>query len=196
MSGTKTTALPDSAAELHELIGDDATATFESNPGFFDSDSTDRAGSENVEVQRDTDDTEDSEEEDDEVEDEDEDDDEDENDDEELEDEEEEEDGEDFGDGDDDEGEDDEDEVGATAIQATGSTNLRGPVVNGKASIESALEEDDDAGDEGELEDESVIEGGSDETEEGDSAETDRGIDAALRMNALVTVTAEFAANV
>ena len=181
MSATKTPVSPDSAAELHELIGDDATATFESNPGFFDSDSTDRAGSENIEVQRDTDDTEDSEEEEDELEDEEEDD--------ELEDDDEDED-------DDEEVEDDEDEVGARSVQASGSTNLRGPVVNGKTSIESALEEDDDAGDDGEAEDEYVIEGGSDETDEGDSAETDRGIDAALRMNALVTIAAEFAASV
>ena len=196
MPATKTPVASDSATELHELIGDDATATFESNPGFFDSDSTDRAGSENVEVQRDTDDTEDSEEEEDELEDEDEDDDkkEDEDLEEEEEDEDDDEDEDDEDLDDDEEVEDDEDEVGATAVQATGSTNLRGPVVNGKASIESALEEDDDAGDEEGAEDEYVIEGGS-EIDGGDGAEKDRGIDAALRMNALARVAAEFASN-
>jgi hypothetical protein len=63
MAVTKTPIAPDSAAELHGLIGDDATATFESDPKFIDSDPTDNASSENIEVQRDTDDTEDSEEE-------------------------------------------------------------------------------------------------------------------------------------
>jgi hypothetical protein len=53
----------DSAAELHEIVGDDSTATFENDPKFIDSTPTDTATSENVEVQRDTDDTEDSEEE-------------------------------------------------------------------------------------------------------------------------------------
>jgi ribonuclease E len=120
---TQTPIATDSAAEMNEIIGDDATATFENDPKFIDSDPTGTASSENVEVQRDTDDTEDSEEEDDELEDaddddelededvdeEDEDDDdvdlgEDEDDDEEVEDEDE-----------DEEVEDDEDEVGAAA---------------------------------------------------------------------------------
>lgn len=186
MSAAKTFIAPDSAAELHKLIGDDATATFESDPAFIDSDPTDSASSENVEVQRDTDDTEDSEEEEDELEEEDEDGDEDKDDDEELEDEDDEE------SDDEDEDEDDEDEVGvgAVAVRATGSTNLRGPVVNGKTSIESELEE------EGEAEDEIVIGGGSDEADDSDSAETDRGIDAALRMSALVNLAAESAAGV
>jgi hypothetical protein len=63
MAATKTPLATDSAAELRDLIGDDATATFESDPKFIDSDPTDNASSENIEVQRDTDDTEDSEEE-------------------------------------------------------------------------------------------------------------------------------------
>jgi hypothetical protein len=63
MAATKTPIALDSAAELHGLIGDDATATFESDPKFIDSDPADNASSENIEVQRDTDDTEDSEEE-------------------------------------------------------------------------------------------------------------------------------------
>jgi hypothetical protein len=93
----------DSAAELKDLVGDDATATFESDPKFIDSDPTDNASSENVEVQRDTDDTEDSYEEEDEAEDED-----------DLEDKDlTDEDGD---DDDDEEVEDDEDEVGTLSV--------------------------------------------------------------------------------
>jgi hypothetical protein len=189
MATIKAPLAPDSAAELGRLVGDDATATFESDPKFIDSDPTDTASSENVEVQRDTDDTEDSEEEDDEFEEE-----EGEDDDEELEDEEEED--EDIDEEEDEEEEDDEEEVGAVGVQATGSTNLRGPVVNGKKSMETALEEDDDAGDEGVEEDEYVIEGGGEDKDGTDNLETDRAVDAALRMNALVAVTAQFAASV
>jgi hypothetical protein len=100
----------DSAAELNKIIGDDATATFESDPKFIDADPTGTASSENVAVQRDTDDTEDSEEEEEELEDAD-DDDELEEDDDELEDE----DDDDVDMGDDEEEEDDEDEVGVVA---------------------------------------------------------------------------------
>ncbi len=50
----------DSARELHNRIGDDATATFESDPNFVNSNPTGNASTENVTVQRDTDDTEDS----------------------------------------------------------------------------------------------------------------------------------------
>ncbi len=82
------------------------------------------------------------------------------------------------------------------ALQATGSTNLRGPVVHGNKSVESALEEDDDAGDESVDEDEYVIEGGDDETDSSDSLETDRAIDAALRLSALAAVTSGYAANI
>jgi len=60
---TKTSIASDSAAALHDLIGDDATAEFESNPKFIGSNPTDRASSEHVTL-RDSDDTEDSEEED------------------------------------------------------------------------------------------------------------------------------------
>ncbi len=42
----------DSAAELHELIGDDVTATFESDPTFVDSNPTGSASSDNLEEQR------------------------------------------------------------------------------------------------------------------------------------------------
>jgi hypothetical protein len=63
MAATKNFIATDSAAELHKLIGDDATATFESDPTFIDSNPTETASSENVEVQRDTDDSADSDEE-------------------------------------------------------------------------------------------------------------------------------------
>jgi hypothetical protein len=177
MAATKTPIAPDSAAELHDLTGDDAAATFESDPTFIDSKPTDNASSENIEMQRDTDDTEDSDEEEEELVEED-----DEEDDDDLD--------------EDDEEEDDEEEVGVIAVQVTGSTNLRGPVVNGNTTVESALEEDDDIGDEGVEEDEYVIEGGEDETGGSDSPETARVVDAALRMGALVAVISKIAANV
>jgi ribonuclease E len=109
MAATMTPIATDSAAELNEIIGDDATATFENDPKFIDSDPTGMASSENIAVQRDEDDTEDSEEEEEELEDADDDDDlEDEDDDDvDLGDEDEDE--------DDDEEEDDEDEVGVAA---------------------------------------------------------------------------------
>lgn len=118
----KSTPATDSARELRTTVGDDATAEFENDPKFVDSNPTAFGSSENLAVQRDTDDTEDSDEEveddDEDLEDEDEDDededeeDEDEEDDEDVEDDEEFEDDEDE---DEDEDEDDEDEVGALA---------------------------------------------------------------------------------
>jgi len=54
---------PDSATDLRTKIGDDATATFEESPNFVQSNPTGNASSENVELQRDTDDLEDSDEE-------------------------------------------------------------------------------------------------------------------------------------
>jgi hypothetical protein len=102
----------DSATQLHDYIGDDATATFEDDPKFVDSNPTGNASTENVTVQRDTDDTEENDDEfedDDELEDEDEEEDED---DEEEEDEEDE---------DDEDEEDDADEVKASpALRADG----------------------------------------------------------------------------
>jgi len=71
------TPATDSAVELRNLVGDDATATFEEAPNFVESNPTANASTESLEVQRDTDDLEDSEGEDEEVDDEDEDDDED-----------------------------------------------------------------------------------------------------------------------
>ena len=187
MAVIKTPLAMDSAAVLHELIGEDATAMFENDPKFIDSDPTSGSSSENVVLQRDTDDTEDSEEEEEEEEDE-------EFDEEEEEEDEEEEDEEE----DDFDSDEEEEEVGAIAILASGSTNLRGPVVNGNTSVESELEEleqDDDAGDGTVDEDEYVIEGGEDGSGGSDSPQTDRVIDAALRMSALAAVTSEYAAN-
>jgi len=192
MAAIKSSIAPDSAEELHDLVGDDATATFESDPKFIDSDPTGTASSENVEVQRDTDDVEDSEEEvdeeDDELEDEDIEDDED------LDDEEEDDDLDDD-DEDEDEVEDDEEEVGALGARAAEGNGRRSSIEDLPSSDDAALEEDDDAGDEGEMEDEYVIEGGSDEEAGDDDPATDRAIDAALRMSAMVAVVAEFAAN-
>jgi len=194
MAAIKSSIAPDSAEELHDLVGDDATATFESDPKFIDSDSTGTASSENVEVQRDTDDVEDSEEEvdeeDDELEDEDIEDDED------LDDEEEEDDDDlDDDDEDEDEVEDDEEEVGALGARAAEGNGRRSSIEDLPSSDDAALEEDDDAGDEGEMEDEYEIEGGSEEETGDDSPAEDRAVDAALRMSAMVAVVAEFAAN-
>jgi hypothetical protein len=114
MASTLTPIATDSAAELNRIIGDDATATFENDPKFIDSDPTGNASSENIEVQRDADDTEDSEEEEDELEDVEDDD---ELEDDELDEEDEDDDDVDLGDDDEDdeEEEDDEDEVGVAA---------------------------------------------------------------------------------
>lgn len=112
----KSTPATDSARELRNTVGDDATAEFENDPKFVDGNPTASASSENLAVQRDTDDTEDSEEE---IEDDDEDleDDEDELEDEEDEDDEDVEDDEEYEDDEDEDEdlEDDEDEVGALA---------------------------------------------------------------------------------
>lgn len=162
MAATKTSIAPDSATDLHDLIGDDATATFESDPKFIDSDPTESASSGNIAVQRDTDDVEDSTEEDDELEDED-------------DDEEYEEDDEDYEDEDEDEDEEDEDEDGVAGMAAA---EIGGNEVFSAGSSEALEDEDDDA------------------DFDSDSASTDRVVDAALRMNAMVAVFAEFAANI
>jgi hypothetical protein len=106
----------DSARDLRDLVGDDVTADFETDPKFIDSNPTADASSENLAALRDTDDEEES---DDELEDEDdedlEDDEEDDvdEDDEDLEDEDDEDEDE-LDDDDEDEVEDDEDEVGSS----------------------------------------------------------------------------------
>jgi hypothetical protein len=116
MAVNKTPIATDSAAELRGLVGDDATAEFESDPKFIDSNPTDHASSEHVTL-RDSDDTEDSEEEIDEEDDEDSEeeiDEEDDEEDDEDEDEEDEESDEDF----DDEEEDDTEEFGSIVMRA------------------------------------------------------------------------------
>ena len=182
MAVTKNPIAPDSAAELNGLIGDDATATFENDPKFIDSDPTGTASSENLQVQRDTDDTEDSDEEEDELEDEDDEDlDDDEEEDETDDDEDEDVDDEDDEDEDEDDL-DDEREVGASADRSNQAMEMNGAV----RDDDSSVEEDDDED----------VEGLGGEDTGSDSPATDRAIDAALRMSALVALTSEFAANV
>jgi len=67
MARTHSSIATDSEAELRRLIGDDATATFEEDPRFVDSNPAAGASSGNLAVQRDL---EDSEDEDDDVDDE------------------------------------------------------------------------------------------------------------------------------
>ena len=117
----KSTPATDSARDFRNVIGDDATAEFESDPTFVNSNPASSASSENLAVQRDTDDTEDSDEEieddDEDVEDEEDEDDleeDEEEDEDDVEDEDEYED-DDEEDEDDEDLEDDEDEVGALA---------------------------------------------------------------------------------
>ena len=108
----------DSARDLRNLVGDDATADFESDPKFVDSNPTADASSENLAVLRDTDDEEESDDElEDEEDEEDLDDEEDDVDpDAELDDDEEEEEEDEFDDDEeeDEDEEDDEDEVGSS----------------------------------------------------------------------------------
>lgn len=144
MPSTKPLPTTDSPNDLRPLVGDDATATFEDDPNFVESDPTGRASSENLEEQRsaadrntpasrDTDDTEDEDDEDDDdLEDVDDDEEDEEDDEDDLEedledddddeglddDEDEEEDDEDFEDDEDDDEdeEDDADEVSASSV--------------------------------------------------------------------------------
>jgi hypothetical protein len=124
-----TTPATDSANELRPILGDDATATFENDPNFVNSNPAENGSSENVEEQRSaaasyaaatrkaTDDDEDEEEDEDEeddLDDDDEDDDSEDDDEEDIDDEDEDED--DFDDDDEDEDEDDEDEVHASSV--------------------------------------------------------------------------------
>jgi hypothetical protein len=166
----------DSAAELHELIGDDATATFESDPNFVDSNPTVDASSEHITL-RDTDDMEDSDEEEDEAGLEDDDDD-------DVEDDEDEDD-------DDDEFEDDGEDDDPDALRTAEPTNVHGPGKHSRTDIERELEEmeDENAGDEG-------IDFPEDEDgeEEKDDEEwhAERGVDAALRMRAIATAAQSY----
>ena len=171
MATTKNSISTDSDATLRDLIGDDASATFESDPNFIDSGAS---GSSNHVTLRDTDDTEDSEEEEDEAFDDDEE--EDEEDDEEEEDDEDE--------------EDDDEEIDSDVLRMAEPINVHGPGKHDRADIEEELEEmEEETGAEDEAE--SV-----EETEEDDDEpRVDRGINAALRMSALVDIGSGFAAN-
>jgi hypothetical protein len=161
----------DSGAELRELIGDDASATFESDPNFVNSNPTADASSEHIEL-RDTDDMEDSDEEEDEAGLEDEDDD------EEVEDEDEDEEDED----DDDEFEDDEEDDDPDVLRTAEPTNVHGPGKHSRTDIEKELEEMED-----EVGEENVDEAPESDEEEEEGEErrhADRAIDEALRMSA------------
>jgi len=159
MAANKIPIATDSAEELRSLIGDDATATFESDPKFVESNPTESASSENIAL-RDTDDTEDSEEEEDEEEDDDELDEDDEDDDVDL-------------DEDDEEDDDDADEVLRTAEPV----DVHGPGKHSREEIEKELEEMEE-----ETGDEDVVE----TPEEGDEGlHAERAIDEALRLSAI-----------
>jgi hypothetical protein len=164
----------DSAAELHDLIGDDATATFESDPKFIDSNPTADASSEHIEL-RDTDDTADSEEEEDEEgsEDEDEDEDDEEDEDEDDEDEDDDDDDVDF----EDEEEDDPDE-----LRTAEPRDVHGPGKRSRLDIEKELEEMED--EVGKEDVEEAPEAEEEEEEGGERRHANLGIDAALGMSA------------
>jgi hypothetical protein len=174
MAANKISIATDSAAELRGLIGDDASATFESDPNFVESNPTESASSENIAL-RDTDDTEDSEEEDDEV-----DEDELDEDDEEVdEDEDEEEEGDEDEDDLDDEDEEDDDDA-EEVLRTAEPVDVHGPGKHSRADIEKELEEmEEETGDEEGVETPEDAEAG----EEGLHAE--RAIDEALRMSAI-----------
>ena len=175
MAATKTPVSFDSAATLRDLIGDDASATFESDPNFIGSNDSTGGSSKHLTL-RDTDDTEDSDEEDEEFEEEDEDEEDDEEEDEE--------------DDDDEEDEDDEAEVGSEVLRMAEPINVHGPGKNRRIDIEEELEE---------MEDEGGVEDDAESVEEtepdSDDPKVDRGIDAALRMRALAAVGSGFAAS-
>ena len=173
MAENKIPIATDSAAELHELIGDDATATFESDPNFVDSNPTADASSEHIEL-RDTDDMEDSEEEEDEEGLEDEDDDVEDDEDEDDEDEDE----------DDDEFEDAEDDDDPDELRTAEPRDVHGPGKHSRTDIEKELEEMEDEAGEENVEEAPEI----DEEEEGEERRyADRAIDEALRMSGAVT---------
>jgi hypothetical protein len=110
----------DSARDLRDLVRDDVTADFETDPKFVDSNPTANASSENLAALRDTDDEEESddeledEEDDDELEDDEDDEDDDEDVDPDADDEDDEEEEDEDEDDDEEEDEDDEDEVGSS----------------------------------------------------------------------------------
>lgn len=181
MATTKNLISTDSGATLRELIGDDASATFESDPNFIDSDGG-ASGSSNHVMLRDTDDTEDSEEEEEEAFEDDEDEEDEEDDDEEEDDEE---------DVEDDDEDDDGEEIDSDVLQMAEPINVHGPGKHDRADIEEELEEMEE---EDGVEDEEEVESVEETEEDDDDPRVDRGIDKALRMSALVPGGSEFAA--
>jgi hypothetical protein len=178
MATSKNPVSSDSDATLRDLIGEDASATFESDPNFVESDAGAHGSSYHVSL-RDTDDTENSEEEEEEAF---------EDDDEEVEDEDDED--EDEEDDDDDDEDEEDEETDDDVLRMAEPTNVHGPGKHDRADIEEELEEmEEETGEPDEAE--SV-----EETEEdSDDPRVERGIDAALRMRAMVAAGSEFAAN-
>lgn len=173
MAVNNTPIATDSAAELHNLIGDDASATFESDPNFVHSNPTGSASSDHLTL-RDTDDTEDSEEE--EVEEDDEDEDIDEDDEDEDVDEDEDEDA---GDEGIDDPEDDEDDDADEVLKAAEPVDVHGPGKRSRKDVEDELNEmEDEPG-----ENPAPTPEDKEEHEEQD-LDRDRAIDEALRMSA------------
>jgi hypothetical protein len=174
MAANKIPIATDSADALRGLMGDDATATFESDPKFVESNPTESASSENISL-RDTDDTEDSEEEDDELEEEDED---------ELDEEDVDEDEDDDEDGDEDEDdldEDEEDEDDADEVLRTAEpVDVHGPGKHSRADIEKELEEMQE-----ETEEEDGVESPEDPEADDEGLHAERAIDEALRLSAI-----------
>ncbi len=160
MARTHSSIATDSEEALRSVLGPDVTAAFEDDPNLIDV----NASSNNVAVQRDTDDLEDSEEEITEAGDEDDEDD-------ELDDEEDEDDDEDE-DEDEDEEEDEEEAEEEDEAVATYQTK----------TFDDLGEEDDDAGD--------VDPGLDDEEPEDDDLDTDRVTDAALSLDPILRMAA------
>jgi len=163
----------DSAAELRGLIGDDASATFESDPNFVNSNPTANASSEHIEL-RDTDDTEDSEEEEDEEGSEDDEDEEDDDDDDEDEDDEDED--------DDDVDFEDEEDDDPDVLRTAEPRDVHGPGKHSRLDIEKELEEMEDEVGKEDVED--APEAEEEEEEGGERRHANLGIDAALGMSA------------
>jgi hypothetical protein len=127
MARTHSSIALDSAEALRNVVGPDATAGFESDPNFVGTDPASTASSENVAVQRDSDDTADSDEEEAEAEDLDE-----EDEDDELVDDEDED--------DEDEDEDEDEDAEAEPLQA--KTSDEGEEDDDAGDVESGLDED------------------------------------------------------
>jgi hypothetical protein len=181
MAAKKTPVATDSAAELREVIGDDASATFESDPNFVNANPTADASSEHLTL-RDTDDTEDSdEEEEDEAGLEDEDDDED----LEEEDEDEDEDDEDE-DEEDDEFEEDEEDDDPDVLRTAEPRDVHGPGKHSRTDIEKELEEMEEEVGEEDVEEAPEVENEEEEGEQRPHA--NRAIDEAPGMSATGTI--------